>query len=852
MFVWVRESRESGFLFFIFVCASTIIIKDTYGLGSIYFSPSTPPTHITEGGTIGVTCKSTSCDSSCSFRWSRPGQQSLDGSQLTVRDIRRSQAGTYTCTVSDSSDIKTKRFGLNVYYGPDSVPFSLSSPHHIKEGNDLTVSCATSCSPSCNYAWTMGRQQKATSSALTIPNISRDQAGTYTCTITNTGTSTTKNKQFQLNVDYGPDSVTFSSTPPEHINEGDSLRVACTAECKPGCSYSWTFGNQQIGTDPVKLIPSIGRDQSGTYTCIVTNTATRDRKRKMFSLDVYYQQQITSLTLNSQPSGVTVTERTVVTLRCVVDSNPVSDIKLFNGSYPIHEVFNSSTTEYSLGQVECLDTGEYRCKGRNRIWHAVSRTVKLDVTCSPKIDHRVPFQGTFHAALLSDATLSVPIIANPPAQCRWFRLQDNGDRRLLGTSRPEVVSAASGIGKFTLRNAQLEDFGSYQVVVSNGGKPGDLVLNLTLTAQGPPSIPSQFKAWSDDPHSMRLSWMEEFNGGAAQLFLVHYRKHKTKESANRTGRYTEKGLHAKHTAVIPQLQPTTRYLVKVLAYNVYGYKDFTVELGVVTAAMPDPLNSAGVGVAIGLAIAVVLALIFGAIFLVYRRIKTGSVNLSSSRKSSMFHIEVENDDPLEKQSTTVDDLETISNLSSSAGTTLEPENEGISNSDSKTQPQQGETSGKQLSRTSNPYAALGTREQNVYEGLGDPNKKGETQDKKLPHESNPYSALGAREENLYEGLGDQNKTDNQPSETPKPDAEPGTPEQNPYDDLEDPSKKDNQPLETPKPDAAPGIPEQNPYDDLEDTNMKGEALENPSQKSNTFASVGNNEETHYEDHQVQL
>ncbi|XP_041373073.1 pregnancy-specific beta-1-glycoprotein 2-like [Gigantopelta aegis] len=133
----------------------------------------------------------------------------------------------------------------------------------------------------------MGSQQKTTSFEMKIPNIRRDQAGNYTCTITNTGTSTSKSKQFQLGVDYGPDTVTFSSTPPDHINEGDSLRVKCIAECKPGCSYSWTLGNQQIGTDPVQLISSIRREQSGTYMCTVTNNAIRDSKTKIFSLDVY-------------------------------------------------------------------------------------------------------------------------------------------------------------------------------------------------------------------------------------------------------------------------------------------------------------------------------------------------------------------------------------------------------------------------------------------------------------------------------------------------------------------------------------------------------------------------------------
>ncbi|XP_041373393.1 clumping factor A-like [Gigantopelta aegis] len=108
-----------------------------------------------------------------------------------------------------------------------------------------------------------------------------------------------------------------------------------------------------------------------------------------------------------------------------------------------------------------------------------------------------------------------------------------------------------------------------------------------------------------------------------------------------------------------------------------------------------------------------------------------------------------------QQGSTMDDLETVSNLSSSAGTTLEPENEGISNSDSKTQLQQD----NHPSETPKPDAAPGIPEQNPYDDLEDTNNKGEAQDKKPPHESNPYSALGAREEKLYECIGDQTKTE---------------------------------------------------------------------------------------------
>ena len=78
---------------------------------------------------------------------------------------------------------------------------------------------------------------------------------------------------------------------------------------------------------------------------------------------------------------VTVDELTAMNLRCDVDSNPRSTIKLLNNSQTLRQVTNSNQAEYTWNEAGCLDTGNYTCEADNRIKSAVSKSVQLVVRC---------------------------------------------------------------------------------------------------------------------------------------------------------------------------------------------------------------------------------------------------------------------------------------------------------------------------------------------------------------------------------------------------------------------------------------------------------------------------------------
>lgn len=85
--------------------------------------------------------------------------------------------------------------------GADNAP-SNGFTYSIEEGESTTeITCGAYCQPKCDIKWQKdGQDVLDVSESLVINNVSRDRAGTYTCTVTNPTTSSMANISISLDV----------------------------------------------------------------------------------------------------------------------------------------------------------------------------------------------------------------------------------------------------------------------------------------------------------------------------------------------------------------------------------------------------------------------------------------------------------------------------------------------------------------------------------------------------------------------------------------------------------------------------------------------------------------------------
>ena len=82
---------------------------------------------------------------------------------------------------------------------------------------------------------------------------------------------------------------TITFTPPgdtQVVKEGEDLRVRCSADCSPTCSYTWVLGSDRIPTTGGVLeLRAVDRQQKGMYSCLADN-GLGSQGTKLLTVDV--------------------------------------------------------------------------------------------------------------------------------------------------------------------------------------------------------------------------------------------------------------------------------------------------------------------------------------------------------------------------------------------------------------------------------------------------------------------------------------------------------------------------------------------------------------------------------------
>ncbi|XP_041082572.1 carcinoembryonic antigen-related cell adhesion molecule 6-like isoform X2 [Polyodon spathula] len=207
---------------------------------------------------------------------------------LRLKDSARADEGGYTITVDPKASTgvtkNSRVIRLEVFDPIQDV--SISSPSPILQGDNVTLTCRWTQGTKPQVTWGLGGvgltsdpHVAISGSVLRIARVGREDAGNYTCRVTNAvsaGAGWTT-----LDVSYGPDLPSVSRVlhsdcvSRDDVVEGRAVSLSCGSDSNPPARFSWALDGRPVSSGNATLfIAAVSREQGGRYTCTASNAVT--------------------------------------------------------------------------------------------------------------------------------------------------------------------------------------------------------------------------------------------------------------------------------------------------------------------------------------------------------------------------------------------------------------------------------------------------------------------------------------------------------------------------------------------------------------------------------------------------
>ncbi|XP_041377837.1 uncharacterized protein LOC121390128 [Gigantopelta aegis] len=326
----------------------------------------------TEGDSLTVNCTGQCKPSPCSFSWTVKHDTVSSGPLLSLTGISSNMNGNvYICNVTNTAIQNSKIIGFQLMV--KALLFITGSSSHAVLGESFIITCTvkqavglvnavyfrktTSLSalgtlyqkgdrcvlsdtaepgyfPSCGSGTDIS-SSITKNYTLKINRTAHLDATDWWCGLSNTAI---KSSKFKLQLYYGPHIVALNPASTEHVREGDSLSVNCTAQCNPSpCSFSWTVNNDTVSSGALLSLPDVSNNMNGSvYMCTANNTVIQNSTTIEFTLIV------TRLSLDLTGSSSHAVLGKSVTFTCTVKQA----VGLVNAVY-----FRKTTSSSALGTL---------------------------------------------------------------------------------------------------------------------------------------------------------------------------------------------------------------------------------------------------------------------------------------------------------------------------------------------------------------------------------------------------------------------------------------------------------------------------------------------------------------------
>ncbi|KAL3860882.1 hypothetical protein ACJMK2_006978 [Sinanodonta woodiana] len=318
---------------------------------------------------------------------------------FTLSNVKLSDAGKYTFTkINGNATLILGGQVLIVAVSPD-IPVIKSLSEAAVVEKEHTLNCSTeSRSVPLNHSLTMHSFWKhngvnislesgyiVSSTLLTIINLTRkDNGDQFTCqAFEDQRRLSTESIAFFLNVLYGPDNAQVNPSGILNVTEGGNMNLTCTAECNPPCStYHWSKDSLQtiVGSSQSYWVPEVRRNQSGIYSCTVTNTNISRIATSQIIVSVNYGPDDGSITVSTNQTLESV-EFSPLSVNCSAVCYPSCQYRWTGpGNYSY-----GNTGMLSIPQIMRNQTGVFTCTATNPeiINKSATATISVNVLYGP-------------------------------------------------------------------------------------------------------------------------------------------------------------------------------------------------------------------------------------------------------------------------------------------------------------------------------------------------------------------------------------------------------------------------------------------------------------------------------------